>query len=133
MIIEPSELPTGLSSEPRCWKPAQENCNATACRAPAVEPLLIELSCCHCYEDQHVREKMTCRDCEKISEPPAPFHVVPRGCADPNLLAMFLFEKFGQHCRASIKVRTRIASSRNVPERANAEFGDQSVSSWFRR
>jgi len=24
---------------------------------------------------QHVREKMTCRDCEKISEPPAPFHV----------------------------------------------------------
>jgi len=27
---------------------------------------------------QHVREKMTCRDCEKISEPPAPFHVTPR-------------------------------------------------------
>ena len=46
---------------------------------------------------QHVREKMTCRDCEKISEPPAPFHVVPRGWAGPNLLAMFLFEKFGQH------------------------------------
>jgi transposase len=46
---------------------------------------------------QHVREKMTCQDCEKISEPPAPFHVVPRGWAGPNLLAMFLFEKFGQH------------------------------------
>lgn len=46
---------------------------------------------------QHVREKMTCRDCEKISEPPAPFHVVPRGWAGPNLLAMILFEKFGQH------------------------------------
>ena len=46
---------------------------------------------------QHVREKMTCRDCEKISEPPAPFHVVPRGWAGPNLLAMVLFEKFGQH------------------------------------
>ena len=28
---------------------------------------------------QHVREKMTCRDCEKISEPPAPFHATPRG------------------------------------------------------
>src|SRR4249920_3037119 len=27
---------------------------------------------------QHVREKMTCRDCERISEPPAPFHVTPR-------------------------------------------------------
>jgi transposase len=46
---------------------------------------------------QHVREKMTCRDCEKISEPPAPFHVIPRGWAGPSLLAMLLFEKFGQH------------------------------------
>jgi transposase len=46
---------------------------------------------------QHVREKMTCRDCEKISEPPAPFHVAPRGWAGPNLMAMLLFEKFGQH------------------------------------
>jgi len=44
-----------------------------------------------------VREKMTCRDCEKISEPPAPFHVTPRGWAGPNLMAMLLNEKFGQH------------------------------------
>jgi transposase len=29
--------------------------------------------------------------------PPAPFHVTPRGFAGPNLLAMTLFEKFGQH------------------------------------
>jgi len=46
---------------------------------------------------QNVREKMTCRDCERVSEPPAPFHVTPRGWAGPNLLAMLLFEKFGQH------------------------------------
>jgi len=46
---------------------------------------------------QHVREKMTCRDCDKISEPPAPFHVTPRGWAGPSFLAMLLFEKFGQH------------------------------------
>ena len=46
---------------------------------------------------QHVREKFTCRDCEKISQAPAPFHVIPRGWAGPSLLAMFLFEKFGQH------------------------------------
>src|SRR3982074_3314116 len=26
-----------------------------------------------------VREKFTCRDCEKISQPPAPFHATPRG------------------------------------------------------
>jgi transposase len=44
-----------------------------------------------------VREKFTCQDCEKISQPPAPFHVIPRGWAGPSLLAMILFEKFGQH------------------------------------
>ena len=46
---------------------------------------------------QTVREKYTCRDCEKISQPPAPFHAIPRGWAGPNLLAMVIFEKFGQH------------------------------------
>lgn len=46
---------------------------------------------------QTVREKFSCRDCEKISQPPAPFHVVPRGWAGPSFLAMILFEKYGQH------------------------------------
>jgi transposase len=46
---------------------------------------------------QHVREKFTCRGCEKISQAPAPFHVLPRGFAGPSLLAMILFEKYGQH------------------------------------
>ncbi|WP_287181495.1 IS66 family transposase [Mesorhizobium sp.] len=46
---------------------------------------------------QTVREKFTCRECEKISQPPAPFPVTPRGFAGPNLLAMVLFEKFAQH------------------------------------
>jgi transposase len=46
---------------------------------------------------QHVREKFTCRDCEKISQAPTPFHVLARGWAGPSLLAMILFEKFGQH------------------------------------
>jgi transposase len=46
---------------------------------------------------QTVREKFTCRECEKISQPPAPFHATPRGWAGPNLLASILFEKFGQH------------------------------------
>jgi transposase len=44
-----------------------------------------------------VREKFTCRDCEKISQAPAPFHAVPRAWAGPSLLAMIVFEKFGQH------------------------------------
>jgi len=46
---------------------------------------------------QYVREKFTCRACEKISQTPAPFHVLPRGFAGPSLLAMVLFEKYGQH------------------------------------
>ena len=46
---------------------------------------------------QTVREKFTCRDCERISQPPAPFHATPRGWAGPNLLATILFEKYGQH------------------------------------
>src|SRR5665213_1659947 len=44
-----------------------------------------------------VREKFTCRDCEKITQAPAPFHAVARGWAGPSLLAMIVFEKFGQH------------------------------------
>ena len=58
---------------------------------------------------QTVREKVTCRRCEAISQPPAPFHPTPRGRAGPSLLPqvglppdrllepMILFEKYGQH------------------------------------
>ena len=44
-----------------------------------------------------VREKFTCRDCEKISQPPAPFHATPRGFIGAQLLATILFDKFGMH------------------------------------
>jgi transposase len=46
---------------------------------------------------QTVREKFTCRSCETISQPPAPFHPIARGRAGPNLLAMILDAKFAQH------------------------------------
>ncbi|MBE0452863.1 MAG: IS66 family transposase, partial [Roseovarius sp.] len=58
---------------------------------------------------QTVREKFTCRTCEKISQPPfaialepvardgSSFHPIPRGCAGPSLLAMIIFEEYGQH------------------------------------
>jgi transposase len=46
---------------------------------------------------QTVREKFSCRECETITQPPAPFHVTSRGFAGPHLLAMILFEKYGQH------------------------------------
>ena len=44
-----------------------------------------------------VRAKFTCRDCEAISQAPAPFHATPRGFIGPNLLATIVFDKFGQH------------------------------------
>jgi transposase len=46
---------------------------------------------------EHVREKMTCRRCEAITQPPAPFHPIARGRAGPNLLAEVVFGKFGLH------------------------------------
>lgn len=46
---------------------------------------------------QTVREKFVCKACEAITQPPAPFHPIPRGSAGPNLLAMVLFNKFGLH------------------------------------
>jgi transposase len=46
---------------------------------------------------QTVREKFTCRSCEAITQPPAPFHPIARGRAGPNLLAMILDAKFAQH------------------------------------
>lgn len=46
---------------------------------------------------QTVREKWSCRACEAITQPPAPFHPIARGRAGPNLLAMVLTGKFADH------------------------------------
>jgi transposase len=46
---------------------------------------------------QTVRERFSCRSCETITQPPAPFHPITRGRAGPQLLAMILEAKFGQH------------------------------------
>jgi transposase len=46
---------------------------------------------------QHVREKYSCRSCEKITQPPAPSHPIARGRAGPGLLAHVLFAKYGLH------------------------------------
>lgn len=46
---------------------------------------------------QTVREKFSCRDCEKISQPPAPFHVIARGHVGASLLAMLLYDKYALH------------------------------------
>jgi transposase len=46
---------------------------------------------------QTVREKFSCRSCETITQPPAPFHPIARGRAGAGLLAMILNGKFGNH------------------------------------
>lgn len=46
---------------------------------------------------QTVRERLACRACEQVHQPPAPFHPIARGRAGPNLLATVLEAKYGQH------------------------------------
>jgi transposase len=46
---------------------------------------------------QTVREKFSCRACEMITQPPAPFHPIARGRAGANLLATVVYGKFGEH------------------------------------
>src|SRR5918998_4839844 len=46
---------------------------------------------------EHVREKVSCRSCEAVSQPPAPSHPISRGRAGPHLLALVLAAKYGQH------------------------------------
>jgi transposase len=46
---------------------------------------------------QTVRERFSCRSCETITQPPAPFHPIARGRAGASLLAMVLYGKFGNH------------------------------------
>ena len=49
------------------------------------------------FVTEHVREKFSCRSCETIMQPPAPFHAIARGFAGPSLLAMILVEKYANH------------------------------------
>jgi transposase len=49
------------------------------------------------FVTEHVREKFSCRSCERITQPPAPFHAIARGFAGPSLLAMMLVQKYANH------------------------------------
>jgi transposase len=49
------------------------------------------------FVTEHVREKFSCRACETITQPPAPFHVIARGFAGPSLLAMIMVDKYADH------------------------------------
>ena len=99
-------------------KPAREPLSADLPRRRVVVPGPDTCPCCHSADlkkigesitesreviprqwivVQTVREKFICKACEAITQPPAPFHPIPRGSAGPNLLAMILFNKFALH------------------------------------
>ena len=64
---------------------------------------------------QTVREKFTCRACETITQPPAPFHPIARGRAGPELLAMILE---ASTCRSTGRARptpARTSTSTSPP------------------
>ena len=46
---------------------------------------------------ERVRGRFTCRECESVTEAPAPLHPIPRGFAGPRLQAMILVNKFLSH------------------------------------
>ena len=71
---------------------------------------------------ERVREKFTCRDCEAITEPPAPSHPLPRGFAGPSLLAMILVGKFGDH----LPLNRQAAAYR----REGIELDDSTLADW---
>jgi transposase len=66
---------------------------------------------------QMVRERFACRECERITQPPAPFHPTPRGWAGPGFLAMLLFES---EPSSAIGPRT-MASGQHQPLNRQAE------------
>src|SRR4029079_535943 len=45
---------------------------------------------------QTVRERFSCRSCETVTQPPAPFHHIARGRTRPNPMCEILEAKFGQ-------------------------------------
>jgi transposase len=71
------------------------------------------------FVTEHVREKFSCRSCETIAQPPAPFHAIARGFAGPSLLAMMLVEKYANHQplnrQSEQYARARGSNSRSRP------------------
>jgi transposase len=47
---------------------------------------------------RHIRPKLSCDDCDRIVQAPAPSRPIDRGLAGPGLLAHVLVSKYGDHC-----------------------------------
>jgi transposase len=96
----PRKLPENLSVE-RIEEPAP--CACDKCGSPRLRKLGEEITkTLECEPRrwkiiERARGKFTCRDCESVTETPAPSHPIPRGFAGPSLLAMILVDKFLLH------------------------------------
>jgi transposase len=116
-VVAAIERPASMSEEP-AQKPARRALDAKLPRERVVH--VAPCACRHCGSTKirkldekitetlehvpetwkvlsHVREVFTCRDCEKITETPAPSHPIARGRAGPQLLAEVLHNKYRAH------------------------------------
>jgi transposase len=75
---------------------------------------------------QHVREKLVCRACEAIAQPPAPSHPIARGRAGAKLLAHVLFGKYGLHLPLN-------RQSEVYQAKASTSMSRRSQTGWVRR
>ena len=94
------EFPLGLPVE-RVVIPADKNC--PCCGSDNLSKLGESvIRALETVPAQHkiietVRERFSCRSCQTITQPPAPFHVTPRAMFGPHFLASLAFNKFGLH------------------------------------
>jgi transposase len=72
---------------------------------------------------QHVREKVVCRACEAITQPPAPSHPIARGRAGPKLLVHILFANTAYTCRS-------IARATSIDAKASISMYRGSQTGW---
>src|SRR5262245_44422707 len=62
---------------------------------------------------QTVRERFSCRECETITQPPAPFHVTPRGGGR----AEWLRPARPSHGELACRVKPMVAEERTAPQK----------------
>jgi transposase len=87
--------------------PREEIVHETPCRCPAcggtLRPLgedvseMIEFVPGHYQVIRHVRPKLSCAQCQKIVQAPAPSRPIARGLAGPGFLAHVLVSKYSDH------------------------------------
>ena len=93
-------LPAHLPRETKVHAPLQDTCPACG---GTLRPLgedvseVLEYTPARFHVIRHVRPKLSCRDCARIVQAPAPSRPIERGLAGPGLLAHVLVSKYVDH------------------------------------